>query len=80
MATRDTEFGAFDSGTQYFTVRDPRFEQALATASGLVRPWSASAVRILDGQGRVVAASLPARESHWVATPGMNSLVRPRSP
>ena len=76
MATRDTEFGAFDSGTQYFTVRDPRFELALATASGLVRPWSASAIRILDGQGRVVSASLPARESHWVATPGMNALVR----
>ena len=76
MATRRTEFGSFDHGAQYFTVRDERFEEALATASGLVRPWSASTVRVLDENGRVVAASLPARESHWVATPGMNALVR----
>ena len=76
MATRETEFGGFDHGTQYFTVRDERFEKALATASGLVRPWSANTVRVLDDLGRVVSASLPAREAHWVATPGMNALVR----
>ncbi|MDB5932065.1 MAG: dependent oxidoreductase [Polaromonas sp.] len=76
MSTRETEFGGFDHGVQYFTVRDPRFEQALATASGLVRPWSASTVRVLDDRGHVVAASLPANESHWVAKPGMNALVR----
>ncbi|MEO7400867.1 MAG: FAD-dependent oxidoreductase [Polaromonas sp.] len=76
MSTRETEFGSFDLGTQYFTVRDSRFEKALATASGLVRPWSANTVRILDELGRVVAASLPAKESHWVATPGMDALVR----
>lgn len=76
MATRSTEFGDFDHGTQYFTVRDSRFEEALATASGLVRPWSANTVRILDDHGRVMAASLPVPESHWVAKPGMNALVR----
>ena len=75
MATRNTEFGRFDHGTQYFTVRDARFEKALATASGLVRPWSANTVRILDQLGRVVASSLPPKEAHWVATPGMNALV-----
>lgn len=76
MATLETEFGGFDHGAQYFTVRDERFEQALAAASGLVRPWSANTVQILDELGQVVAASLPAREAHWVATPGMNALVR----
>ena len=76
MATRSTEFGGFDHGTQYFTVRDERFEKALATASGLVRPWSANTVRILDDLGRVVAASLPPKEAHWVATPGMNALLQ----
>jgi renalase len=76
MATRDTEFGGFDHGTQYFTVRDARFEKALTTASGLVRPWSANSVRILDALGQVVASSLPAKEAHWVATPGMDGLVR----
>ncbi|MEO7160219.1 MAG: FAD-dependent oxidoreductase, partial [Polaromonas sp.] len=76
MSTRASQFGSFDHGTQYFTVRDERFEKALATATGLVRPWSANTVRVLDDLGRVVAASLPAREAHWVATPGMNALVR----
>ena len=76
MATRRTEFGSFDHGTQYFTVRDPRFVKVLESVQGLVRPWSANTVRILDGAGRVVAASLPPKESHWVASPGMNALVR----
>jgi renalase len=76
MATRESEFGGFDHGTQYFTVRDARFEKALATATRLVRPWSANTVRILDELGRVVASALPPKESHWVATPGMNALVK----
>lgn len=76
MSTRNTTFGSFDHGTQYFTVRDERFENALATVPDLVRPWSANTVRILDERGRVVASSLPPKEAHWVATPGMNALVR----
>ena len=76
MSTRQTEFGGFDHGAQYFTVRDARFEKALATCSGLVRPWSANTVRILDELGRLVASSLPPKEAHWVATPGMNALVQ----
>ncbi len=76
MATRQTEFGGFDHGTQYFTVRDARFEKALATTFGLIRPWSANTVRILDEAGRVVASALPPTEAHWVATPGMNALVK----
>lgn len=75
MATLQTPFGSFDAGAQYFTVRDARFELALGTAQRLVRPWSANAVRILDAQGRVAAASSPPAEPHWVATPGMESLV-----
>ncbi len=75
MATRSTLFGAFDHGAQYFTVRDPRFEKALQTAPGLCKPWSATTVRVLDAFGRVAAAGLPAREPHWVPTPGMNALV-----
>lgn len=76
MSTRSTEFGDFDDGAQYFTVRDTRFKKALDTAPGLVRPWSANTVRILDEHGRVVASSLPPTESHWVAAPGMSALVR----
>lgn len=76
MATRNTVFGSFDPGVQYFTVRDTRFQQALATTPEVVRPWSANAVRVLDEHGRVIEAALPSRESHWVAVPGMNALVR----
>jgi len=76
MATRSSPFGSFDHGAQYFTQRDPRFAQALATVPGLCKPWSANTVRVLDAQGRVAAAGLPPRDSHWVPTPGMNALAR----
>ena len=76
MSTRKSEFGGFDHGAQYFTVRDARFEKALAISPELVRRWSANTVRILDEAGRVVASSLPSSEAHWVATPGMSALVK----
>ena len=79
MATRHTEFGSFDHGAQYFTVRDARFRQmmqwALSNAPEIARPWAANAVRVLDSQGRTLEAALPSREPHWVAQPGMNALV-----
>jgi predicted NAD/FAD-dependent oxidoreductase len=76
MATHLTEFGGFDAGTQYFTVRDPRFARALETVPGLCRPWSANTVRVLDAHGRVAVAAPPPHESHWVPVPGMDALVR----
>jgi renalase len=76
MATRNSPFGTFDHGAQYFTVRDQRFVQALQTTPAVCKPWSANMVQVLDEHGRVAAAGLPSREPHWVATPGMNALVR----
>jgi len=76
MATRRTEFGSFDHGVQYFTVRDARFAKALAIAPGLAQPWRANTVQVMDEVGRVVAADRPQTEEHWVATPGMNALVK----
>ena len=76
MATRRSPFGSFDHGTQYFTQRDPRFTQALATVPGLCKPWSANTVRVLDEHGRVTAAALPSRQAQWVPAPGMNELAR----
>jgi predicted NAD/FAD-dependent oxidoreductase len=79
MSTRDTVFGSFDHGAQYFTVRDPRFSLALQTVPGtdkVCRPWSANAVRVLDPLGHVFEAARPSREAHFVVTPGMNGLVR----
>lgn len=74
MATQETPFGSFDAGAQYFTVRDARFERALQTVNGLCRPWSATSLRVLDATGQMVAAA-PAPEPHWVAQPGMQSLL-----
>ena len=74
-STFETPYGSFDAGAQYFTVRDARFTQALDTVPGLCRPWSANTVRVLDAAGRVVAASPLPKDAHWVAKPGMGSLV-----
>ncbi len=77
LATLDTPFGSFDTGAQYFTVRDARFATALqATAADLARRWSASAVRVLDQHGRVAEAPPPRQEAHWVAAPTMDALPR----
>jgi renalase len=79
MSTRRSEFGGFDHGAQYFTVRDDRFRTmmkwALDASPDIARPWAANAVRVLDSQGRTLEAALPSREPHWVAQPGMNALV-----
>lgn len=75
MATRRTEFGGFDHGAQYFTVRDKRFARALLTAQNVVRPWSVSTVRVLDEFGHVLASAPPPTEPHFVAIPGMSALV-----
>ena len=57
-------FGSFDTGAQYFTVRDERFQSALDTVPGLCRPWSATTVRVLDAAGRVASAA-PGRALQW---------------
>ena len=78
-ATIDTPYGNFDAGAQYYTVRDARFARAIDTAPGVCKRWSANTVQMLDAAGRVVPAGLPQRdtrgEAHWVASPGMQSLV-----
>jgi len=75
MATRDSAFGSFDHGTQYFTARDARFIRALETTPKLCKRWSANSVQLLDALGHVTAPGLAHRESHWVGVPGMKSLV-----
>ncbi|MEZ5665674.1 MAG: FAD-dependent oxidoreductase [Burkholderiaceae bacterium] len=75
MASRQSEFGVFDPGAQYFTVRDERFALALETARDVVRPWAVSTVRVLDELGHVLASAPPPREPHFVAKPSMNALV-----
>jgi renalase len=76
MGTCDTQFGSFDHGAQYFTVRDSRFGKALALAPQLRKAWSANAVRVLDPHGRVAEAAQPSREPHWVGAPGMDAIAQ----
>ena len=38
MASESTPFGRFDSGAQYFTVRDPRFARVLETTPQICKP------------------------------------------
>jgi renalase len=67
MSTRRTPFGSFDHGAQYFTVRDHRFQAAIATTPKAVKIWS-------DVSESFRASSRPV-EHRYVATPGMNALV-----
>jgi renalase len=77
LATRQTPWGSFDHGAQYFTVRDARFKRALATVPGLAQPWRSGPWVRLDAAGQVLAApNTAARDTHWCATPGMSALVR----
>ena len=76
MATRKTEFGSFDHGAQYFTMRDARFEQLVGELGELVQPWAPETMRVLDQEGLALAASPAAAETHWVASPGMSALAR----
>ncbi|TFZ03287.1 NAD(P)/FAD-dependent oxidoreductase [Ramlibacter rhizophilus] len=76
MACRDTPFGGFDHGVQYFTVRDERFARVLKLNPGLCKPWRANAVRVLDPLGRVAEVARHRPEAHWVPVPGMNALPR----
>jgi hypothetical protein len=75
MASVTTPFGRFDSGAQYFTVRDPRFARALESTPTICKRWSANLIRVLDAHGGVAEAALPALEPHWVAQPGMDALA-----
>jgi predicted NAD/FAD-dependent oxidoreductase len=78
MSGLSTPLGSFDQGAQYFTVRDPRFLKALEEVPGtvqVVRAWGSTAVRVLDARGRVLEASHPSREPHFVAQPSMGALV-----
>ncbi|WP_294254091.1 FAD-dependent oxidoreductase [uncultured Comamonas sp.] len=67
-------YGSFDIGAQFFTVRDPRFKQALDTTPGSLRAWSLNSVQTRNAQGRRVDKHTPVRETHWVGMPDMQSL------
>jgi predicted NAD/FAD-dependent oxidoreductase len=73
-ATRRDAQWHFDHGAQYFTVRDPRFRQAVAAwrEQGLVKPWPLRSGRVVRGE---IRESSNDRE-RFVAVPGMSALAR----
>ncbi|MFT7246381.1 MAG: renalase [Candidatus Azotimanducaceae bacterium] len=75
MSTRRSDHGTFDHGTPFFTARSKSFQQLLKLfqSSGQVEAW----------QPKVITLSKHAKpynrdwfETHYVATPGMNSLCK----
>lgn len=71
-ATRRVDGVGFDHGAQYFTARDPGFQQAVEAwcESGVVEPWRAR-------MGKVEAGGIkdsPDGQQRYVAVPGMSSL------
>lgn len=74
LATRRRDAWQADHGAQYFTARDPAFQQEVErwVASGWVAPWPVSPVVLeLDG-----VRSSPDEQTRYVGTPTMNAMVQ----
>ncbi len=72
MASLDSELGIFDLGTQYFTVRDPRFQKVLKGSPAQCKPWRAVSMQGKDSSTSdqtlsVATASMGALAAHWAA-------------
>ena len=74
MSTRETEFGGFDHGTQYFTADSAGFKKQVSQwkKTGLVVDWQPSLVKLSQG----IAKSAGRSKKRYVATPGMSALCR----
>lgn len=71
MSTRRTDFGSFDHGAQYFTIRDPGFVNFLRGHDFYAR-WQGS-FGLWTSFGLSVD---PNDELRYVCTPGMNALCK----
>jgi hypothetical protein len=74
MATRRAIPFQFDHGTQYFTVRDPRFQEFIdgMVTVGAVQPWNPRIVILRHGQ--IEMEEEP--KSRYVGVPTMNEICR----
>ncbi len=73
MASRNSPFGSFDHGAQYFTQRDPRFVDMLASVPGSIKAWN-EAIHVFDEHGRVSAPFTANNQPHWTCAPRMSAL------
>jgi renalase len=74
MTTRQTDYGSFDHGVQYFTVRDARFKKALATVAPYCKPWTGKLVEILNADGQLGSPSKQVKD-RWVGAPTMSTIA-----
>jgi predicted NAD/FAD-dependent oxidoreductase len=75
MATRRTAEGLrFDHGAQYFTIRDPRFENYVQSwiQDGIVAPWEGRICTLTNGHIEWKQNTTP----RFVGVPGMNAICR----
>lgn len=74
MATRETELGGFDHGTQYFTAQSDAFRQQIGEwqRQQWVDAWNARLVTLENGKAKAAGLS----GQRFVGVPGMGSLAR----
>lgn len=74
MASKRSDAGALDLGTQYFTARDRRFVEVVQQwqARGWVAEWTPSLYHYSDGS---LSAS-PDEQVRWVGIPRMSAITR----
>jgi len=71
-ATRRTEIGGFDHGSQYFTVQAEAFAEEVASwqAAGVAAHWHGTVVSLNHGGSTPLATATP----RFVGVPGMNAI------
>ncbi len=74
MASKRTEFGTLDMGTQYFTARDRRFRSAIAQwqSKGWVAQWKPNLYQIQGGR----LSTSPDEQERWVGVPHTSAITR----
>ncbi|MGB5660068.1 MAG: FAD-dependent oxidoreductase [Thermoanaerobaculia bacterium] len=74
MSTRRTDFGSFDHGAQYLTVRDRRFAPWIDSwlQEGLLARWSGGIVTLDVGRSQPTER----KSDRFVGVPGMNAICR----
>jgi len=72
-STRRGDFGRFDHGAQFFTVRSERFARVVDgwARTGVAAPWEGEFVTRRDGRREP-----DGERARWVGVPGMNEIVR----
>lgn len=79
MTTRETEFGGFDLGVQYFTARSALFQKQVAAwrKAGWLERWNGRLATLQQGIAQKRSANgdaVGAGQQRWAAVPGMNAL------